>query len=185
MSTSCVLRIFEEWGYQVVDLVAGVNDWQVRRNTTRLTRVYTERRTCRQSNCNALLVPDPILVSVLRSMGSTGAEAYKVTPHPCSVGTAEIDSVNHSKGVNHGKDWDYAPINVAPGTLIKQASTWEQFEVDLTLSFVRTLVCCHQIFESLFESHSSFCKGPSRKRGILVGRSFFSADYVQKPGARW
>jgi len=35
-------------------------------------------------------------------------------PHPCSVGTAEIDSVNHGKGVNHGKDWDYAQINIAP-----------------------------------------------------------------------
>jgi len=51
----------------------------------------------------------------LRSIGSV--QAYEVTPHPCSVGTAEIDSVNHGKGVNHGKDWDYAQINIAPWKL--------------------------------------------------------------------
>jgi len=41
-------------------------------------------------------------------------QAYQVNPHSCGVGTAEVDSVNHANGVNHGKDWDYAPINVTP-----------------------------------------------------------------------
>ena len=50
----------------------------------------------------------------LRSFILGNTQAHKVSPHPCSVGTAEVHSVNQGKGENHGKDRDYTQINVAP-----------------------------------------------------------------------
>ena len=110
---------------------------------------------------------DPNISIVLvwhRFIGNT--QAHKVTSHPCSVGTAEVYPVNRRKGRNHGKDWDYAQINVAPSSLKYSTSEYMRVGVNITLSSVRTLVCTRQMLESL-----SFRKGLSRKRSIPFGSS--------------
>jgi len=70
--------------------------------------IKLKRPPCARSYVSIVSVWDQII-------GST--RAYEVPSHPCSVSTAEVESVNHGEGENHGKDWDYTPINVAPWTL--------------------------------------------------------------------
>ncbi len=165
MPTSYALPIFEERDYQVV-VWFQVSMMSKRGNKCSQKCIWNEEDADDQIETTSLC--QILFVSIWdQSIGST--LAYKVTPHPCSVGTAEVESVNRGKGENHGKDWDYAPIDKAPWSSHKsiQRAHESKVGVNITLSFVRTLVW----YPQMLESRSSFRKSPPRKRSLLVGRA--------------